>query len=112
MYMLRFAILECLRDFVLLTDKLFYAYSLGRQRNLDALEIIKIARGIDDEQLDREPSIFTVINSNSPLRLDSNMCQGIIEMSLRNQIVVLTPFTLSGAMAPVSLAGAICTAER
>ncbi len=99
--------LECLRDFVLLTDKLFYAYSLGRQRNLDALEIIKIARGIDDEQLDREPSIFTVINSNSPLRLDSNMCQGIIEMSLRNQIVVLTPFTLSGAMAPVSLAGAI-----
>ena len=99
--------LECLRDFVLLTDKVFYAYSLGRQRNLDAFEIIKIARGIDDEQLNREPSLLTVINSNSPLRLDPNMCQGIIEMSLRNQVVILTPFTLSGAMAPVTLAGAV-----
>lgn len=99
--------LECLRDFVLLTDKVFYAYSLGRQRNLDAFEIIKIARGIDDEQLNREPSLLTVINSNSPLRLDPNMCRGIIEMSLRNQVVILTPFTLSGAMAPVTLAGAV-----
>ena len=99
--------LECLRDFVLLTDKAFYAYSLGRQRNLDAFEIIKIARGIDDEQLNREPSLLTVINSNSPLRLDPNMCRGIIEMSLRNQVVILTPFTLSGAMAPVTLAGAV-----
>lgn len=99
--------LECLRDFALLTDKAFYAYSLGRQRNLDAFEIIRIARGIDDEQLNREPSLLTVINSNSPLRLDPNMCRGIIEMSLRNQVVVLTPFTLSGAMAPVTLAGAV-----
>lgn len=99
--------LECLRDFVLLTDKAFYAYSLGRQRNLDAFEIIKIARGIDDEQLNCEPSLLTVINSNSPLRLDPNMCRGIIEMSLRNQVVILTPFTLSGAMAPVTLAGAV-----
>ena len=99
--------LECLRDFVLLTDKVFYAYSLGRQRNLDAFEIIKIARGIDEEQLNREPSLLTVINSNSPLRLDPNMCRGIIEMSLRNQVVILTPFTLSGAMAPVTLAGAV-----
>lgn len=99
--------LECLRDFVLLTDKVFYAYSLGRQRNLDAFEIIKIARRIDEEQLNREPSLLTVINSNSPLRLDPNMCRGIIEMSLRNQVVILTPFTLSGAMAPVTLAGAV-----
>lgn len=99
--------LECLRDFVLLTDKVFHAYSLGRQRNLDAIEIVKIARQVDDEQLSREPSLFTVINSNSPLRLDANMVTGIIEMSLRNQVVVLTPFTLSGAMAPVTIAGAI-----
>ena len=99
--------LESLRDCVLLTDKVFHAYSLGRQRNLDAIEIVKIARQIDDEQLSREPSLFTVINSNSPLRLDANMVTGIIEMALRNQVVVLTPFTLSGAMAPVTIAGAI-----
>ena len=99
--------IECLIDFAVLTDKVFHAYSLGRQRNLDALEIIKIARGLDDEQLSREPSLLTIINSNSPLRLDANMVTGIIEMSLRNQVVVLTPFTLSGAMAPVTLSGAL-----
>ena len=99
--------IECLVDCAILTDKVFHAYSLGRQRNLDAFEIVKIARGIDDEQLCREPSVLTVINSNSPLRLDGNMVTGIIEMSLRNQVVVLTPFTLSGAMAPVTLSGAL-----
>lgn len=99
--------IECLTDFAVLTDKVFHAYSLGRQRNLDAFEIIKIARGLDDEQLSQEPSLHTIINSNSPLRLDANMVTGIIEMSLRNQVVVLTPFTLSGAMAPVTLCGAL-----
>ncbi len=99
--------LDCLSDFVTLTDKAFHAYSLGRERNLDALEITRIARGITDEQLDREPSLMTIINSNSPLRLDVPMLQGIIEMAKRNQIVVLTPFTLAGAMAPVTIAGAV-----
>ena len=99
--------LDCLYDFVTLTDKVFHAYSLGRERNLDALEIVRIARGISAEQLAREPSLFTVINSSSPLRLDAPMLRGIIEMSSRNQVVVLTPFTLAGAMAPVTLAGAI-----
>ena len=99
--------LECLRDIATLTDKPFHAYSLGKQRNIDALEIARIARGISEEQMDREPSLFTIINSNSPLRLDIPMLQGIIEMSKRNQIVVLTPFTLAGAMAPVTVAGAL-----
>jgi trimethylamine--corrinoid protein Co-methyltransferase len=35
------------------------------------------------------------------------MSQGIIEFASRNQVVVMTPFTLSGAMAPITLAGAV-----
>jgi trimethylamine--corrinoid protein Co-methyltransferase len=35
------------------------------------------------------------------------MLRGIIEMSSRNQIVCITPFTLAGAMAPVTVAGAV-----
>ena len=35
------------------------------------------------------------------------MLLGIIEMSSRNQIVCVTPFTLAGAMAPVTVAGAL-----
>ena len=62
---------------------------------------------IDAAQLDREPSIFTVVNSSSPLRLDTPMLQGIMEFAAHNQIVCITPFTLAGAMAPVTLAGAL-----
>src|SRR6185503_18111402 len=77
-------------------DKTFHAYSLGRQRNLDALEMARIARGVDEETLLREPSIFTVINSSSPLRLDTPMLHGILEYSARNQVICMTPFTLAG----------------
>ncbi len=99
--------LVCLSDIAKLTDKPFHAYSLGQQRNLDGLEIARIARGISQEQLEREPSLFSIINSSSPLRLDTPMLQGIMEMSARNQIIMLTPFTLAGAMAPVTIAGAL-----
>ena len=99
--------LEALFDMLTLSDKPIHAYSLGRERNLDAIEMVKIARGIDDETLEREPSLFTVINSSSPLKLDTPMLEGVIQMARRNQVVVLTPFTLAGAMAPVTLAGAL-----
>ena len=50
---------------------------------------------------------MTVINTNSPLRLDGPMGDGLMEMALHGQPVVATPFTLAGAMSPVSLAGAL-----
>lgn len=99
--------LTCLSDVVKLTDKAFHMYSLGKERNRDGLEIVRIARGISNAQLDQECSSMTIINSSSPLRLDTPMMQGIIEMSSRNQMVVMTPFTLAGAMAPVTIAGAL-----
>ncbi len=94
-------------DALTLMDKPIHAYSLGRQRNIDSLEMVRIARGVPDAQLDVEPSIFTVVNSSSPLRLDAPMLQGIMEFARRNQVVCITPFTLAGAMAPVTLAGAL-----
>lgn len=99
--------LDCLSDFVKLTDKVFHIYSLGRERNLDGMEIARIGRGISTEQFEREPSVLTIINSSSPLRLDTPMLEGIIQMASRNQVVVMTPFTLAGAMAPVTVAGAL-----
>jgi trimethylamine---corrinoid protein Co-methyltransferase len=99
--------LDATYDSLTLFDKPIHAYSLGRKRNQDCLEMVRLARGVTDEQLDREPSIFTVINSSSPLRLDTPMLQGIMEYSARNQVIVMTPFTLAGAMAPVTLAGAL-----
>ena len=99
--------LDALRDMALLTDKPFHAYSLGSERIRDGIEIARIARGISAQQLEREPSLFSIVNTNSPLKLDSPMLGGIMEMSARNQIICITPFTLAGAMAPVTVAGAL-----
>ncbi len=99
--------LECIRDLATLTDKAFHIYSLGRERNVDGIEITRIARGVSREQLAAEPSVYTIINTNSPLKLDVPMLEGIIQMSSMGQVVIVTPFTLSGAMAPVTIAGAL-----
>jgi trimethylamine--corrinoid protein Co-methyltransferase len=99
--------LVALFDMLTLSDKPIHAYSLGRERICDGIEMARLARGIDDETLEREPSLFTVINSSSPLRLDTPMVEGLLQMARRNQVVVLTPFTLAGAMAPVTIAGAL-----
>src|SRR5262249_58099642 len=48
-----------------------------------------------------------IVNSSSPLRLDGPMLQGLMEMARHGQPVVLTPFTLSGAMSPATIAGAL-----
>ena len=94
-------------DAYTLTDKVFHVYSLGRQRNHDAIEMTRIVRGVDQETFDVQPSLTTIINASSPLRYDDVMLEGVMEMSSRNQVVVITPFTLAGAMAPITLAGAL-----
>jgi trimethylamine--corrinoid protein Co-methyltransferase len=99
--------LEAAYDAHTLTDKAFHVYSLGRQRNLDGIEMARIARGVDHDTFEREPSLMTVVNASSPLRYDTPMLEGIIQMASRNQVVVVTPFTLAGAMAPITLAGAL-----
>lgn len=90
-----------------LSDKVPHAYSLGAQRNIDCLEMVRIARQVDADTLEREPSIHTVVNASSPLRYDEPMLEGILQYSSRNQAVLVTPFTLAGAMAPVTVAGAL-----
>ena len=99
--------LETAFDVHTLSDKPFHVYSLGKQRNLDGIEMARIARGVDHETFEREPSLTTIINASSPLRYDEPMLEGILQMSARNQVVVITPFTLAGAMAPITIAGAL-----
>ncbi|MFZ1774780.1 MAG: trimethylamine methyltransferase family protein [Rhizobiaceae bacterium] len=99
--------LECIRDLATLTDKVFHIYSLGRERNLDGIEIARLAHGLSHEALAETPVCYTIINTNSPLKLDVPMMEGIIQMSGHGQLVIVTPFTLAGAMAPVTIAGAV-----
>jgi len=99
--------LDCVADLARMTDKIFHIYSLGRERNLDGLEITRIANGLSQEDFVKTPCVLTVINTSSPLRLDTPMLQGLIEMATAGQVSIVTPFTLAGAMAPVTIAGAL-----
>jgi trimethylamine--corrinoid protein Co-methyltransferase len=90
-----------------LTDKVWSASLLGGFRARDALEMVAIAHGIAFEDLPRQPLVFGNINTNSPRQLDGAMAQGAMQLARAGQPVVVTPFTLSGAMAPATLAGAL-----
>ncbi len=99
--------LEMYRIFATELDKTWQCLGFGATPVDDALDVLAIVRGVDRDTLVREPSAMTVINTNSPLRLDGPMGDGLIEMATFGQPVVATPFTLAGAMSPVSLAGAL-----
>ena len=88
-------------------DKTWHCLGFGSVVVDDALEIAALARGVSRDSLADEPSLITIINTNSPLRLDGPMGDGLIAMAEAGQAVVATPFTLAGAMTPVTLAAAI-----
>jgi len=90
-----------------LTDRAFSLYCLGGGRVMDGIRMAAIARGVDLETLKNEPSVNSVVNTNSPLRVDGPMLDGLIEMAEYGQPVIVTPFTLAGAMCPITLAGAL-----
>jgi trimethylamine--corrinoid protein Co-methyltransferase len=88
-------------------DKTWHCLGFGRTVVADAIEVAALARGVTRQALEAEPSLITIINTNSPLRLDGPMADGLIAMAEAGQAVVVTPFTLAGAMTPVTLAAAI-----
>ena len=99
--------LDVLYDTLTLTDKVAHAYSLGKERVEDVMEMVRIAGGHTHEEFDASPKMFTNINSTSPLKHDIPMLDGWMRLARRGQGLVVTPFTLAGAMAPVTMAGAV-----
>ena len=99
--------LDCLYDKLTLTDKVVHAYSLGRERVEDVMEMVRIAGGLTHDEFDATPRMYTNINSTSPLKHDFPMLDGAMRLAKRGQPTVVTPFTLAGAMAPVTMVGAV-----
>ena len=99
--------LDVLYDKLTLTDKAMHAYSLGKERVEDVMEMVRIAGGLSHEEFEATPRMYTNINSTSPLKHDHPMIDGCLRLARRGQAIVVTPFTLAGAMAPVTMAGAV-----
>jgi len=99
--------LDCVQTILMLSDKVWHATGLGKQRVSDAIDMLCIARGKTREEIRTEPGLFTTINVNSPRRIDGPMIEGLMEAVENGQAVSLTPFTLAGAMSPSTMAGAL-----
>ena len=103
--------LEMTRTQLMLSDKIPLVFSRGHQQIIDNFELIRLAHGITAEQFRGRPCTYTIINTNSPLQLDIPMADGIVDFATAGQVLIITPFTLAGAMAPVTVAGALTLAH-
>ncbi|HTV68737.1 MAG TPA: trimethylamine methyltransferase family protein [Rhizobiaceae bacterium] len=90
-----------------LTDKSFHVSAIGRGRALDGISMMAIARGMALDEMRDDPAVTTIISVNSPRRFDDMMADGLMTMAEYGQSSCITPFTLMGAMSPVTLAGAL-----
>ena len=93
--------------FLTLTDRPFFGRAIGGTRIADAMAMAAIARGVDVSELTDHPAIMSVISVNSPRRVDKEMVSGLLQLVRTGQPAIVTPFTLQGAMSPVTLAGAL-----
>jgi trimethylamine--corrinoid protein Co-methyltransferase len=100
--------LEMMYAQITLTDKGWQPNWLNTaKRARDCIEMAKIALQTDDAGLKARPGIVGGLNTNSPLLFDEGQADGMREFALAGQPVHITPFTLAGAMAPATVAGAV-----
>jgi trimethylamine--corrinoid protein Co-methyltransferase len=90
------------------SDKAFMGSVTHPDRAADSVELANIAFGGDAvDPLTGSPQtrLISLINVNSPLTYDSTMLGALKVYARANQATIVTPFILSGAMSPVTVAG-------
>ena len=87
------------------SDKPFMGVQSAPERALDSCRMCEILFGAD---FLRENTVMTsVVNCNSPLVWDASMLGALRHYASHNQAVLVSPFIMAGAMAPITTAGAI-----
>ena len=94
-----------------LGDKAPNFYCRGDGQLADCFAMLRIAHGIDEATFQAAPRCYSICNTNSPLQLDVPMTEGIMTFAAQGQLMIVTPFTLAGAMAPVTIPGALTLAH-
>lgn len=88
-------------------DKPMFVYARGRAQVAESFEMIRLGLGLSEEDWAGGVWANTVINTNSPRQIDVPMAEGIMDFARAGQMSIITPFCLAGAMAPVTVAGAL-----
>ena len=98
---------EMVRAALEFSDKQLHLYARGRGQVTESFEMIQLGLGLSDDEFGGDVWCHTIINTNSPRMLDNPMAQGILDFARAGQMTVITPFCLAGAMAPITVAGAL-----
>jgi trimethylamine---corrinoid protein Co-methyltransferase len=87
------------------SDKAFMGSVTSAENAADSVKMAEILFGADE--IRQNPALLSLINISSPRRLDDRMLGALKVYAKARQAVIITPFILSGAMAPVSVAGTV-----
>jgi trimethylamine--corrinoid protein Co-methyltransferase len=85
------------------SDLPFMGSVTAPERAEDTLEMARIVFGADF--VENNTVVISLINANSPMTFDDTMLGALKVYARANQACIVTPFILSGAMAPVTPVG-------
>jgi trimethylamine--corrinoid protein Co-methyltransferase len=89
-----------------LTDRVWSGEASSDFAARDCIRMAEIVHG-GREAIEREPVLLANVNVNSPLHFDVRMLEGLLAYAEAGQAVIVTPFLLMGAMAPVTVPAAL-----
>jgi len=88
------------------TDKCLMGSAMGAQKAKESIEMAAIVYGGMD-YVKEHPVLLTLINTNSPLQIDSRMSDALVVHSKHNQPIVVASLSMTGTTAPTTIAGAL-----
>jgi trimethylamine--corrinoid protein Co-methyltransferase len=88
------------------SDKPHVCYGTSGPKARDAVALAAIACG-GREAIEQTPALMGIVNPNSPLVWDFLMVDALSEWASAGQPVVITPFLLAGATAPITIASGL-----
>ncbi|MEM7215838.1 MAG: trimethylamine methyltransferase family protein [Pseudomonadota bacterium] len=97
--------LDMLYAHIRYSDRAFMGAFIGEERAGHAIDMAHILFGT--EFVEENPVLYCVSNTNAPLVMDANMSGALKTYARAGQPVACTPWVLTGAMSPSTVAGTL-----
>src|SRR5690606_15743203 len=97
--------LDMVYSHIRFSDKPFMGSVMSAENAADSVAMAEIVFG--PQAIREQPALISLINISSPRRLDDRMLGALKTYARARQATIITPFILSGAMAPVTVAGTL-----
>ncbi len=97
--------LDMLYAHMRLSDKPMMGSVTAPERAADSIEMVRLLFGAGPDET--RTMLISLINANSPMTWDATMIGALKTYARANQAVMISPFILSGAMSPVTVAGTL-----